>query len=375
MKTQKVTKIKNELKFFIEDANFYTLWKYSIPAYREVPFTLSNISPLPKQRHGNVFDFLEARLVMSKVKFKNIGIYYQDLKEHLGGTILSEKKKKDYNAKDLEKAEKGLNNLVEGVGNSSDIQNLRRTIWDIYDWAYFEPILKKEEMVHLSKQLDDYVDNFLNKELFVYNKNYLLFEEQKNYLFGKIEKMGAIDKYGANFIISDTQSDNGFLFIHTLYAMQKLKYLGILRLWHETEDYNTTKITFFANVVVFDPLIDEVNSRFKEINPSLVYEGYDDTHKSIGFAGKKIELSKGGRETDPVLLIKTLSKEPTRYWFEDEILEDWGYREKDEAKKNKVYFAAKKVNQIIKEIIKIEDFLDHSTAKFRINPKYLKVDK
>ncbi len=352
----------NELKFFIEDANFYTLWKYGTPRLNDEDFyRLNEITPLPAYDLKRVYNFLEMRLELAGVEFSTIGFYSdKETKKELNiPTNLSQA------------AKKSLQNLFKGTGNNKDINQMQDRLTNIFQQMYFQPDFSDEDLLKIKEHIDKYVDDFLNKDLFVFNTNYLSFEAQKSFFLNKIEKMKALEKFGENFIISDIQENNGFLFVHTLYALQKLQYLGILRLWH-TRDYYE-KITFFANVIIFDPLIEEINRKFKEVNPSLIYEEYNDSQKSIRFASKIIELSKGKKETDAVLLMKTVSKDPARYWFEDEILEDWHY-ETGDASQKKVYFAARKINQIIKDETQVADFLDHNTSKFRINPKYLKVD-
>ena len=98
----------------------------------------------------------------------------------------------------------------------------------------------------------------------------------------------------------------------------------------------------------------------------------------LKFAGQEIELAKKGKETDAVLLLETLIKVEDDEWkFNDEILNEWGYTEADVKRlpKNKVYFAGKKINTAVALKTQIEDFIECSTSKARINPKYKKVDE
>lgn len=89
-----------------------------------------------------------------------------------------------------------------------------------------------------------------------------------------------------------------------------------------------------------------------------------------------VQLStKAGKENNPLRLVKTLMKEPSKYWFEDEILEDWdgvGFEtRKSQMPKNQIYHSAKNLNKKIQEVTGISDYIEHDTSKFRINPKYL----
>jgi hypothetical protein len=107
-------------------------------------------------------------------------------------------------------------------------------------------------------------------------------------------------------------------------------------------------------------------------------KGFDDKTGVLKFADQEIALAKKGKETDSVLLMRTLLKESVGEWkFNDEILVDWGYSDElqIELPKNKVYFAGQKINNAIALKTKINDFIECNTTKARINPKYLKVDE
>jgi len=105
----------------------------------------------------------------------------------------------------------------------------------------------------------------------------------------------------------------------------------------------------------------------------LLFEGYDDSTYSIMLSGRSIPLSRARRETDPVLFMRTLSKQPHKTWFDDEILEDWEMQPID-CKKNKVYQTARRLNDVVGQAIGTRDFILYSTRKFTINPKYLSGD-
>lgn len=94
--------------------------------------------------------------------------------------------------------------------------------------------------------------------------------------------------------------------------------------------------------------------------------------------GQLVTIStKAGKENNPLRLLKTLMKDPKRYWFEDEILEDWEGVNAKECKqqgripRNRVYFAARILNTKVLEGVNARDFIDFDTSKFRINQKYL----
>ena len=369
----------SEISYFMEDAILFSLWAFSNPNfYPKEYFDVGDISPFDRWQYERVFDFLIKRLEMVGVAVPEID-YYSDIDE---GTLkpLSTENLKKQNVEIKKAARKFLNNNF----SIKEIKILAPIFHEIYEIIYFQPKFSKEDVKKMLKQIDEYIEKFLNNELFVYDRNYLSFEKQKQFFVGKIRKMSALEKYGENFVIStssfekdddeDADEEEAFLFVHTLYALQKLGYIGVLRLWCK-RDTLRNKHLYFANIVANDILIDEVTNSFRKENPATTFEGYDEKHNLLKFAGKAIELSKKNKETDAVLLIKTLRKEPERYWFNDELLEDWGYQPHDETAKNKAYFAARKINEAVKMKTGIDDFIDHNTSKFRINPKYLKVDE
>ncbi len=366
----------NLLDFFMEDAIFFSFWAFSNPSFypREKYFGISEITPFHTWEYGRVFDFLVQRMKMADIPFPTIG-YFSDTPSEELKPLHNEKMQ----GKDPVKKEAAVKFLNNDFG-AKEVKALAPLVHKIYQWLYFMPKFSKSDVQKLVNQSDEYIQKFLNSELFVYDRNYLTFERQKQFFIGKIRNMAAFEKYGENFVISsvddegdgkDAGAKDGFLFIHTLYALQKLGYVTVLRLWCERDNvYNKHK--YFANIVANNTLIDEVTNSFRKENPATIFEGYDEKHNLLKFAGKEVELSKKNKETDAVLLIKTLKKEPERYWFNDELFEDWGYQPEDETAKNKAYFAARKINEAVKMKTGIDDFIDHNTSKFRINPKYLK---
>lgn len=94
--------------------------------------------------------------------------------------------------------------------------------------------------------------------------------------------------------------------------------------------------------------------------------------------GQSVSIStKAGKENNPLRLLKTLRKDPERYWYEDEILEDWEganakeYEQQGCIPRNRVYSAARTLNTKVLEGVNAKDFINFDTSKFRINPKYL----
>lgn len=369
----------NEIIYYIEDANLFTLWVFSYSSfYPKEYFDIDDISPLrtfDSFDYKRVFNFLSTRLKMAEVNFPK-SYLYNDVPPKEMILPIRDEELKDYPTKDVKEILDTSKKLIDKGVTLEEIELLETIRPNIRRYLYLQPDFSLDDRGKLKAHLDQYIELFLNNELYVYDRNYLAFEKQKQTFIGMVKKMSALEKYGTNFVISYiegdymTQNDN-FLFVHTLYALQKLGYIGVLRLWYDRDNIGNTH-TYYANIVVFDSFIDEVNENFRKNNPATVFESYDPKTFLLKFFGKTIELSKKKKETDAVLLMKTLCKEPDRFWFSDEILTDWGYQPEDERSKNKAYFAARKINEAVQKQTSIDDFIDHNTSKFRINPKYLK---
>ncbi len=111
-------------------------------------------------------------------------------------------------------------------------------------------------------------------------------------------------------------------------------------------------------------------------NSSLQFEGYDVESYVLKLTGTKIKMAKKGKDNDGTLLLKSLlKKEPAGWKYDDEVFEDWGYNLADlkDKHRNKIYFAAKNINDCIAKDIQIKDFIERKGAETRINPKYRKI--
>jgi len=247
-----------------------------------------------------------------------------------------------------------------------------------YDRVIYFPFdYPQDELEKIYAYLNKYIDEFINHELIVSTTSVLVFEKQKEWLVKTFKDMQAIEKFGNNFIVTKKgYSDKEVLFFHTLYALEKLEYIEVINIWF-TSGVDSNK-TYHANILVNEIFIKEINQDFKKENPEKVIEKFDSKTGILSFGGKKIELSKKGKETDAVLLMNTLLKEEEWEWVHnDEILEDWWYSLEEQGKtpKNKVYFALQKINKTMELEAQIENFIEWGTTKARINPKYRQIDK
>lgn len=231
-----------------------------------------------------------------------------------------------------------------------------------------------DDLEKLFKPIGLYLSKYINNELVVTDKSYLRFEYQKKKFIKFINDNEFIEKYGKNFVLEYLPFEKGlgpdFLFVHTLFAMEALGYIELKGFWFRKM---LTDADYFANIVVTDLLIEEMNKEFRKENPQTVLTNFNNDTGTILFMGKEIEISKNGKETDPLALMRTLSKQKgSGYVYNDEILEDWGYsiEEAKGASKNKIYHAGQKINQLVQIATGIEDFIEITTTKARINPKY-----
>jgi len=266
--------------------------------------------------------------------------------------------------------------------------------FEVYDSTHFLPHQYKisdETKSEVKKDIDAYLENLINGKLSIVKNNYYKFTILKEAFIQMIEKKGVLKLFGKNFVIKEElnnegnlKSDPNFCIVQTVYALQHLGYLTVNNIWRDYDNRNSETISINAryfvsiNMTIEDGFISEINDRYKKENPKNVIEGFNKEKGILKFAGAEINLSLKGKETDASLLMNTLYKKDDTDWiYNDEIFEDWKFNQADILKspKNKIYFAAKKINEKVAMKTKIEDFIEFTTEKARINPRYNKVDE
>ncbi len=372
-------------RYFIEDTQLYTRWVYaSTKLHSNGILRMDDITPLPSKSYRAAYFQLKHYLENLEIPFPKISSVVDPSNENYFNEHIeiTEEEHSEHGEDFTNQYREATNRFYKDTLTQEDIGTLSTLRPQIYEWIYLEPNIDERNILKLQKNIDGYIDDFLNNELFIFTRNYYKFEKQKELFIEKIRAMSALEVYGKNFIItsnpaayyigSGAREDEGFLFVHTLCALQKLGFIDVLRLWATTNPKGREgNFTYRANIVTLDGLVNEITNSFRKDNPTITFDGFDPKNSLLKFAGKEIELSKKKKKTDAVLLVETLSKEPDRYWHKDEIEEDWGYFEKDAAK-NKVYYAARSINTAVRLETGIEDLIEGGTKKFRINPKYLK---
>lgn len=386
----------------LTDQEFYTLIKFFDLVVEkkeidddETSFRLMDIG-VGSEEAGTLFNriFMSGQLLEISV----------DIEEGYKFDEEIEKAKKEAEKKP-EKEKTKLLKIIRSIksGKKIKLTDIGAVSWiwyEVYEHIKFTPSeykIPQEIEAIFRTEINKYLDNFINDKLSVTKKNYYKFETQKKALINLIEEDKKIALYGNNFIITEKIDGScileklpDFCIIHTVYALQKLGYLKVANVWEELKhprdnfdrekvDYNKAPRRFISiNVILDETFIDEINNKYKKDNPKNVLEKFDVKKGVLKFAGKEIELSKKGKETDAVLLLQTLLKEKTTDWkHNDEILADWGYNDDDQkdVPKNKVYFAGQKINNAVALKTQIDDFVECNTSKARINPKYRKVDE
>ncbi|MBI3572481.1 hypothetical protein HY091_03050 [Candidatus Kaiserbacteria bacterium] len=385
----------------LTDQEFFSLIKFFDYIVEKKPiddgeekFSISDLT-LGQEEAGHVFNrvFQSGQVCELTVDIDKGYKFDEQLEE-----VREEAKKKP--KKEQEELVKIINKIKKGHAKLEEIGTVSWIWYEVYSHIRLTPStyqIPPEIEKILRTEMDKYLECFINDKLDVGKKNYYRFEAQKKMLIQLIEEGKKIALYGNKFILRVRIDERGvaqkmpdFSIIQTAYALQKLGYLKVVSVWQDLEypkktfdnertDYDKEPSRYIsANLILEDIFVDEINNSYKKNNPSNIFEKFDAKRGVLKFAGKDIELSKKGKETDAVLLLKTLLKEKTSEWkHNDEILEDWGYNDEHQKRvpKNKVYFAGQKINNAVALKTQIEDFVECNTTKARINPKYRKVDE
>lgn len=358
-------------------------------------FKLSNIS-IGYYEAGEIFNriFASGQLLEISVNVEKGYKFNEEIERAINETEKKPLKEKELLLKIIRNIKDGKKIKLTDIGTVS-------WIWyEIYNHIKFTPSeykIPKEIEAIFRTEINKYLDNLINDKLAISKKNYYKFEGQKRMLIKLIEEDKKINLYGNNFIIKE-KIDNecvlekapDFCIIQTVYALQKLGYLKVVVVWDDLEyprdnfdaekrDYNKEPRRYInINLILKEIFIKEITNNYKKEYPKNIIEKFDAKSGILKFAGQDIALSKKGKETDAVLLMKALIEVNGDEWkHNDEILESWGYNEDDYqgAPKNKIYFAGQKINNAVALKTKIDDFIECNTSKARINPKYKKIDE
>lgn len=163
-----------------------------------------------------------------------------------------------------------------------------------------------------------------------------------------------------------------FLFVHSMLSLEKEGYLVI-----EEFSYGPKHLfDLYDRGYLFKVRLSNKRKTTEPVKEIKIDKNpiFDDKNRKLIFAGKEILIAKK-EESDPHKLMRTLFKDVSKTWANDEIQEDWGYSFGEKIKKNKAYQAGKAVNRTIAQETTIKDFLEITTKTISINPKYIKLRK
>lgn len=256
--------------------------------------------------------------------------------------------------------------------------------FDVDNYSFTE-----KQIEYFQNRVHKYLQNLIDNKLQFVRKHYYKFEIQKENLINLVKHNRNIDLFGKNFILTEAIDGDGnlvrnqeFCFVQSLYALQKLGYLEVINIWDEMKSKNNSNYIIIddesqiirnvhVNISLKQPFIDEVNTDKK--SNEIIYQGFDKKTGQVKFSTANVSLSSGSKQTDAVLLMEALDKNGVGDWIHnDEIFDVLGLKDVDRQKaaKNKFYKAAIKIKEKIAIKVHIEDFLEFSTEKFRINPIY-----
>ena len=126
-----------------------------------------------------------------------------------------------------------------------------------------------------------------------------------------------------------------------------------------------------ANLANTKKLHNDIIEKLDFCDISKTILNFDDELNTLSFADENIKISERA-DSDAHELLRTLFKNKSKLWDNDDILDDWKFcLDKKRIPKNKVYHAGKSVNRIIAQETKIKDFLILTTKTTAINKKYL----
>lgn len=233
-----------------------------------------------------------------------------------------------------------------------------------------------KKIKELQKELESYIQYF-SKDFFIddlppYKDKRLYFTKQLENFYNYIKELPIINNC-INIPFSTLRNDD-------FEIVKILKYLELkekirIKNWNDPYLWN---VEFFEVPITIQNLIEnqtKKNNNYIENNSKMYFEKYDKNKKILRIANKNISLAKKGTDTDDIKLLETLLIDKEKIWWNDEILEEWGYHADDKITKNKVYSSARNLQRKIKHVTNIDDFIEFTTAEFNINPRYLKVDE
>ena len=217
---------------------------------------------------------------------------------------------------------------------------------DIVNWTSFEVEPDKQVSETLRKDLNSYLDKFINNELkmgsrqrkigeifVLQNQNIYTFSKHKALVLERFREMH--ENYGDTFVFenpfeqimpSDRNNKENlkqryatrqFFFKHTIYAFEKLGYIRILSLgnnWHYSEEVEDFRDT--AKIQLLPLLLKELGVESKQAN---LY--FDNDKSRLSIRGTEIKIKKFSEQYHTLRIIFSNPKEVGQEWFFSDIAE------------------------------------------------------
>lgn len=265
---------------------------------------------------------------------------------------------------------------------------------DIVDWTSFEVEPDKQAAEILRKDLNTYLEKFINGELdmpsrekriddifVLQNQNIYTFNKHKALLLERFREMQ--ENYGNTFAFEnpfgEVQSIEGidsenirqryaarqFFFMHSIFAFEKLDYIKILALgnnWHWSAQ-NDDRLKCYAKIQLLPLILKELGAELKQTN---LY--FDDEKSRLFVRGTEIKIRKFSDQYYALRIIFADQKEIGQEWFFSEMAEK--YDSEADLDDKKFYNAVYQISQKARAG-GFPDFFITTRQSAKINPKYL----
>ena len=366
---------------YLQDGALYMLWKY-LNARRLVwknILTFWDITP------ADIDVVVAAKIFLKALSIVDIPLY--DSTFHKGACM-----------KALEQNSYTVGTLAEskGLKSTDGLEVIKHDIFSFQDFEKysllysstsmlnffeFKPELRKPVRNKLTDFIDLYIEDFIADKLEIERENFYRFDRQKSELTNLLRQKE--DDYGNQFIVEfNTQKDvfgfdtsaSDYLFIHTLIALERLRYFTVQDIWvidPDTPINEQQRDYYKIKFVLGDRFYEEVVPQAKISRET----SFDAVNSVLNLNKKRIEVSKT-KNSDPHYLLTILFRDKQKVWAYDEVWNDPFFRlpgkEYDPREDwRKIYNAGYSVNEKVAKATTINDFLGITKTEISITKKYL----
>ena len=302
----------------------------------------------------------------------------------------------DFSADDLKRILEISHWDVLWNGLDEEKKNLVKIYNDIVDYTSFEIDLNKKEKKELRKDLNSYLEKFINDHLKIKTRskylgsisvsqssNIYTFSKHKDIFLKKFNSMQ--DQYGDTFTfknpveqadyiegnektIKRRYKERQFLFMHTLFAFEKLNYIKIITLGNTWTMKNSNNLKYFAKVELLPAIKKKINLKFKK-KDRLNNISFNEENGTLKVNESKIKNKKFSDQYYVLKIIFNNKSETAKEWFFSEFAEE--YDSKADFKNKKFYNAVYQLNKKIAVETGIKGFFITTSKSCKIDPKYI----